>query len=74
MKRLIKKALALFAKPKEEVKLENEVWTFPIPAEVKKPKLAKATTRKAKPAAKKTAKKVAAKKTVAKKTAKKKAE
>jgi hypothetical protein len=65
MKRLIKKALALFAKPKEEVKVEpqaEQAWPFPVeaPKAKRKPRVAKATTRPVKkPAAKKTVKKKA---------------
>jgi len=69
MKKLIKKALALFKKPKEEVVVDplEAAWPFPMPAEKKKPKVAKATTRPKKPAV--VAKTAAS--TVAKKPAKK---
>jgi len=64
MKLAINWVLGLFRKPDVEItfKPEVEAWPFPVPAEKKKPKVAKATTRKAKPAVKK----VAAKKTTKK--------
>lgn len=59
MKRLIKKVLALFSKPKEEIKLDPkkvEVWPFPVPkAKAKRKPVAKKATTVAKKA---TAKKV----------------
>ena len=66
MKRLIKKVLALFSKPKEEIKLDPkkvEAWPFPVPKPKakRKPVAKKATTvaKKATTVAKKaTAKKV----------------
>jgi len=68
MKFVIDWAFSLFRKPEVEITFEPEAqaWPFPVPAEKKKPKVAKATTRKAK----EPVKKPAAKKTVAKKKAK----
>lgn len=64
MKRLIKKALALFKKPKEEITPTETAWPFPVSAEKKKVIVPKATTRAKKPAAKKVAAKKTAKKKV----------
>ena len=67
MKFIINWAIGLFRKPEVEITFEPEVkaWPFPASVEKKKPKVAKATTRKAKKPAE-----VPAKKAV-KKTAKK---
>jgi hypothetical protein len=63
MKFIINWAIGLFRKPEVEITFEPEVkaWPFPVPAEKKKPKVAKATTRKAKAPVKQVAKKTAKK-------------
>ena len=68
MKFIVDWAFSLFKKPEVEITFEPEeaAWPFPVSAEKRKPKVAKATTRKTKAPVKKPA----AKKTVAKKKAK----